>query len=343
MNKIRILSTEKLTNRLPDKVNDIDYYQLDKTSTIQHMITIFRLLLKIRRYDVLLVFNADADAMLVAFLNRFILHSKTKVVFYDLNLHSPDNFKSKLFCMIKKILLSGVDNFLCMHKDMSSYQKYYNITEAKCTYIPFKANNYNILSKFVPKDGIYILSCGASYRDFNTLIEAITELDYPCKIVLPPENAAKSHNTHLEEKNLPKNVEIIRHDFDNNSWNRYIAEARLVVIPIQKRALQPAGISVYLEAMALGKPVIISEGTSTRGIITNNEAEIVPCEDSHSLASAIKKIWEDKEYRECLANNGKKYALSLEGEERLVKDILQEICFFLERKGNKETKLLPNA
>jgi glycosyltransferase involved in cell wall biosynthesis len=90
--------------------------------------------------------------------------------------------------------------------------------------------------------------------------------------------------------------------------------------------------------MALGKPVIISEGTSTRGILTKNEAEIVPSEDPDSLALAIKKIWDDKDYRECLAKNGKKYALSLGGEERLVKDILKGICFFLENKGNQDAK-----
>lgn len=90
--------------------------------------------------------------------------------------------------------------------------------------------------------------------------------------------------------------------------------------------------------MALGKPVIISEGTSTRGILTKNEAEIVPSEDPDSLALAIKKIWENKDYRERLAENGKKYALSLKGEERLVRDILRGICFFFEKRENKEAK-----
>ena len=73
--------------------------------------------------------------------------------------------------------------------------------------------------------------------------------------------------------------------------------------------------------MALGKPVVITEGTSTRGLITENEAEIVPCEDPNSLANAIRKLWEDKGYRDMLASRGRRYALSLEGKERLVKDL----------------------
>ena len=271
--------------------------------------------MKIRKYDVFLVFNADADEMLLAFLNRFMWRHKTTVVFYDLNLHLPHNFKAKIFCFIKRVLLTGVDRFFCMHKDMSSYQRYYNVSENKCHYIPFKANNYHILSRYLPNDGDYVLSCGAeTTRDFNTLLKAITVLNYPCKVVLPAKDAAKIHNTYLDEGDFPKNVEIVRRNYDFNSWNQYPADARLVVIPIQKKALQPAGISVYLEAMALGKPVIISDSTSTRGILTENEAEIVPAEDPDSLALAIKKLWEDKDYRGRLAENGKKYALSLGGE-----------------------------
>jgi glycosyltransferase involved in cell wall biosynthesis len=325
----------KLTNRLPSRVNIIDNFQMENNNRIKYLINIYLLLFKTRRYDVLLIFNANIDYMLVAFFNRIILRRKNIVVFYDLLLHSPNSIKSKILCIIKQYLLKGVDFFICNHKDFSSYQEYYKVALNRFRYIPFKANNYDILSQFKSVDGDYILSCGASYRDFNTFIAAVKELAYPCKIILPPEKTAKHHNTFLDEKNLPLNVEIIRHDYNYNSWNRYMADARLVVIPIQKRALQSAGVSVYLEAMALGKPVIITEGTSTKGILTNREAEIVPSEDPESLAVAIKKIWEHKNYRESLSENGKKYALSLGGEERLVKDILKEICVIHETKGKR--------
>lgn len=184
------------------------------------------------------------------------------------------------------------------------------------------------------KDGSYVLSLGSSYRDYDTLIKAIKKLNYPTKVILPEKSQVEYHNTYLEDSFIADNIEIIRHDYNYDTWNDYIANARLVVIPITKAALQPAGISVYLEAMALGKPVIVSEGPSTKGILVNNEAEIVPAEDSEALASAIEKIWSDKNYRDYIAANGKKYALSLGGEERLVKDILEEIYAAISIKRN---------
>ena len=82
--------------------------------------------------------------------------------------------------------------------------------------------------------------------------------------------------------------------------------------------------------MALGKPVVITEGVSTLGIITKNEAEIVPPGDPESLGNAIRKLWDNREYRKRLANNGKQLALSLEGAERMMKDILEGISLFLD-------------
>ena len=79
--------------------------------------------------------------------------------------------------------------------------------------------------------------------------------------------------------------------------------------------------------MALGKPVVITEGVSTKGVLTNDMAVIVPAEDSEQLTLAIKKLWEDDEYRNRISSNGKDYALSLGGAKRLVEDILTALCY----------------
>jgi glycosyltransferase involved in cell wall biosynthesis len=317
---------------LADKVESVDYFEWKRSNKFSYIIYAIKLLLRIRHYDAFLVFNPDTSAMIISFINKIIWRKKTTIIFFDTLLHAPYDFRSRIVTLFKSVLLNGADGLFCVHKDTLAYKKYFGLKQDKFYYIPFKANNYHLLEKYPPKDGGYALSCGASYRDFDTFLKAIRILDYPTKIVLPAKDTAKSHNTCLDERDLPENVEVIRHNYDCDSWNEYIANARLVVIPIQKRALQPAGISVYLEAMALSKPVIITEGASTRGILTRNEAEIVPSEDALCLARAMKKIWEDKDYRDSLAENGKKYALSLKGEERLVIDILEGVCLFVQER-----------
>ena len=44
MNKIKIISNVKLTNRLPEKINNIDYFQIDKRNIIKRLMMMFRLL-----------------------------------------------------------------------------------------------------------------------------------------------------------------------------------------------------------------------------------------------------------------------------------------------------------
>ncbi len=179
--------------------------------------------------------------MVIAFLSRTIISRKITVVYYDVNLHAPHNIRSKVETISKSILLRCVDGLFCMHKDTSSYEQYFDIDKKKFYYVPFKANNYRFYNKYKSTDGGYALSCGASYRDFDTFLEAVRILGYPTKIVLPAQNTAKHHNTFFEERCIPASVEVIRHDYNRDSWYEYMANARIVVIPIRKELCSPPG------------------------------------------------------------------------------------------------------
>lgn len=326
--KYKLLSNIKLTNRLPDKFS-IDHFEIDRTNKVRYISSLIRLLFRLKKYDILLAFNSDVDVMFIVFISKYLLMTKIFVVLFDTLLHRPHDLKSKLLSLAKGTFIKSADKLFVVHKDTSGYQKYYRISKNKFFYVPFKANNYNFLSKYKPKDGGYLLSCGASYRDYNTLLSAVRLYPVPTLIVLPQVNIARYHHTEFSNNNIPEHVKVIFHDFNEETWYEYISNAKAVAVPLLKKAIQPAGISVYLEAMAMGKPVIISEGTSTRGILNEDQAVIIPPEDAESLAHAIKKVWQDEDYRRHIAENGKKYALSLEGEERLVRDILQGVYSFL--------------
>lgn len=328
MRKYNLLTTWKFTNRLPHKIN-IHYCELDRGSLWRYILSSFKLLMNIRKYDAFLVANPGIDNIIICFLSKFLSYKKSLNVAFDILLIRPETLKQKVLAYVEQILFFGIDKFFCVHKDTAGYEKHYRINKGKFHYVSFKANNYSMLSNFEIQDNGYVLAGGASYRDYDTFIRAIRKLGYPTKIVLPQADMAKYHQTVLDGQKCPDNVSIIRHDFDSHTWNEYIANARIVVVPIKKGTLQSAGISVFLESMALGKPVVITEGTSTRGILTKEVAEIVPSGDAECLVFAIKKIWENKDYQERIAKKGKEFALSLGGADRLVRDILEGVCFFL--------------
>jgi len=278
-----------------------------------------------KSFDGILLFNPSFFWFLAAFLLKLATLFRFRVVIFDLLLQRPETIKDKAVALVKRILLAPVDLFLFLHRDVSGYTEYYGIDPGRCRYIPFKANNYEVLKDFEITDAGYALSCGASHRDYRLLGKALTLVDVPMKIVLPQKVLSDYHNSVIDEDAFGENVEIIRHDFDRTSWYEYLSKCRCVVLPIRSSAIQCAGISVYLEAMAFGKPVIISEGPSTRDILTSSEAAIFPPGDSKALASMIDRVWKDEAYRQSLGHAGQTYALALEGEERLVKDILRAL------------------
>jgi len=278
---------------------------------------------RLRQADVCVLANSGFAEALAVCLAKFTTTKQTKIFFFDILLQNPENFTQLIKSKLLSLLLRSVDYFLCVHKKTDAYEKIYNIPKDKFKYIPFKANNYESLAKYTSSDEGFILSCGQSHRDYGNLIVALAGSHIPLKIVLPGKAISNFHNTSHDALNQAgDNIEIVTHDFEKDSWNHYLAKCSIVVLSINKEAIQPAGISVYLEAMALGKPVIITRGESTEDILLDEQALIVEPSDPTALAIAINKLWSSKDIRDEYAERGKQYALSLKGVDRLVTDIL---------------------
>lgn len=103
-----------------------------------------------------------------------------------------------------------------------------------------------------------------------------------------------------------------------------MAAAQLVIMPI-KPEICGAGIGVYIMAMALKKCVIISAGSGAEDVPTENQAIIVPARDPISLRHAIEKAYTNVEYRRVYERNGYRYAMSLQGEDRLMESVIAEL------------------
>lgn len=288
-------------------------------------------LLSTRGLRVVFAANPTTAELARLFCLKVLLRRKFRVAVFDLILRRPANPRERLLAWLKAIILKTVDMFLLIHKDTRGYQRYFGIAAQRCRYIPFKANNLRFIDRLSPTDGDYIVSCGASHRDFDTLLQAVAPLGYSTVIVLS-EHAARAHNARLDASLMGPHVRRL-HDVDDPlRFNEIIARARLVVVPILPDTLQPAGISVYLEAMALGKPVIVTRGTSTEGIIDERLAVLVPPGDVAALRSAIRDLWQDDHRRRELGRAGQAFALSLGGNERMVADIARHIAMLCEER-----------
>lgn len=102
-----------------------------------------------------------------------------------------------------------------------------------------------------------VLAVGLEFRDYATLVAAARDLEAEVEI------AASSHWSHHSafagSTQLPANVHVASHPY--LPLRQLYQRAALVVVPLREVDNQ-AGITVILEAMAMGKPVIVS---ATRG------------------------------------------------------------------------------
>jgi glycosyltransferase involved in cell wall biosynthesis len=132
------------------------------------------------------------------------------------------------------------------------------------------------------RDVGYAFAGGDSLRDYETLIAAVDGLDAQVLI---------GTNKSLEV--LPSNVKRSFPPTEFHKYNDVLADAHAVVVPVRAQARRGAGLVTYLNAMALGKPVIVSDTPAAREYVEHERTGIlVPPEDPKALRTAIEWVFD---------------------------------------------------
>jgi glycosyltransferase involved in cell wall biosynthesis len=149
--------------------------------------------------------------------------------------------------------------------------------------VPYHTTLYDVRCE--ERDGGYIFSGGDFTRDYVSLIEATRELAYPVII-------AARFRHYFAGVHLPPNVRILT--ATRQEFFALMAGARLVVLPLKGGLLHSGGQQTYLNAMALGKPVIVADDCGADEYITHavNGMVLAPG-DRAGLRQAINMLMED--------------------------------------------------
>jgi glycosyltransferase involved in cell wall biosynthesis len=130
------------------------------------------------------------------------------------------------------------------------------IGEDRLALVPYQVDAAFWQPLHVPEERL-ICSAGLEFRDYPTLVRAVDGLDV--KVVIgAASHWSKRRNTARDER-LPANVEVSA--FDYAALRRLYSRSAIVVVPLDETDFQ-AGVTTILEAMAMGKPVIV---THTQG------------------------------------------------------------------------------
>jgi glycosyltransferase involved in cell wall biosynthesis len=136
-------------------------------------------------------------------------------------------------------------------------------------------------------------------RDFDTFRLAVA--------ALPVQAIAKTRMIQEDFAKYP-NVRVISQRLSREAYRDLLASASVVVVPLRS-AMHASGISTLLEAMALGKPIVVSDSPGIRDYIVNeSNCLVVSCNDSIALRAAITRLIEGREFRTRLGNNARSFA-----------------------------------
>ena len=276
------------------------------------------------RYDYILLNGAIKQGLFISILKLVIPFHKPKLVLLDVLLPAASNAWGRLRAWLIGKLLSRVHIIMLHYRNTEGITEHYNVSDEKFAYIPFKINQKEYIAQLPTMDNGYVFSGGKTRRDFETLFAAVKDLGIPVKIVTTDNSDIEPHGSYLDERAAPSNVEIIRSDGSPETFLAHMASAMLVVLPI-KPDICGAGISVYLQAMALRKCVVISAGPGVDDVLTEGQAIIVPPSDAAALRAALETAVADPAYRERFESRGYEYAISLGGEEQLFESILRHL------------------
>lgn len=244
---------------------------------------------------------------------------------------TPPGWRGWLKAVVHRRLFQQVDHYIHYFRNLTGYHNHYGIGPATSSYLPFKTNIDPPLFVADGGDvrqhrGDYVLCIGASYRDFDLFVETVETLPFPAAIPNVSLDFCRRHGSRFERlaRPLPANVQMLADDFSPRRLAEILLHAKLVVLPILPENIKASGISLYLNAMRLGRCVIISDGPGVSDVLTD-QAVIVPPSDRAALTAAIRTYWEDDDARAAVAERGYRYALSLGGEAELYQRVLTRV------------------
>ena len=137
-----------------------------------------------------------------------------------------------------------------------------HLDPAKVALVPYQADPAFWSPRRRPEGEAMICSAGLEYRDYPTLLAAAKGL--PVRVVIAAASYWSRHRDLTEPSELPPNVEVTSLDYQ--ALRDCYARARFVVIPLRNVENQ-AGITTILEAMAMGKAVVVTWTSGQRDVV----------------------------------------------------------------------------
>ena len=161
--------------------------------------------------------------------------------------------------------------------------------------LPFGIDTDEFADIAVQETGTVVAVGRDAGRDWETFFKAVDGSGWDVKVACRPRL--------LGDLRVPSEVDLLGY-VDREHYRNLLASASVVVISTDVRTY-PTGQTVLLEAMAMGKPCVVTDTAAMRDYATDGvNCLTVPVADARALHSAIARLLGDPTLRERLGRGG---------------------------------------
>lgn len=185
---------------------------------------------------------------------------------------------AKLLPLVARMGIRAVDGphvsyAVLSTEELDAFPLRWGIDERRVYFAPFCAT-MSPSRAAEATDGGYIFAGGNSYRDYELLVDAVEGLEVPVRIA----------SSWKPSRELKPGVSVRL--LTPEQYDRELLGAKLVVVPV-RAAARSAGQQTYLNAMMLGKLVIVTDAPGVHNYVSDGETGLVVASDPGSLRHAI--------------------------------------------------------
>lgn len=156
----------------------------------------------------------------------------------------------------------------------------------------------------VTEDPDLVSSAGLEWRDYPTLMEAARSLP-SLSFRFAAASPWSKHANETERRELPANVDARRYDYAG--LRELYARSAVVAVPLYENDFQ-AGVTTLLEAMSMGKAVVVTQTTGQTDVVTDGENGLtVAPGDAEGWRAALERLRADAALRRRLGENARRW------------------------------------
>ncbi len=190
------------------------------------------------------------------------------------------------------------------------------LSDDQVTVVPYGIDTEFWSEPTTSEDGDLVVSAGREHRDYRLLVDAVGG---HCRLFMTD---ASAHNPGAR-RNLPDALPpgVERRRVGILELRELYARASVVAVPLVATSY-PFGITTVLEAMSMGKAIVVSDTEGLQGVIEDGRTGLVVAPgDGDALRDAVLGLLRDPEARVRLGRAAREEAVTRFGLDRFVDEL----------------------